>query len=77
MSNEKKPYLPKVRTDYYPTQSEIENSTGVDFSINLSNPAVDPIVCNNIANQEFDYTESMFDVEKYDLNTSKTEKDYQ
>ena len=77
MTSEKKPYLPKVRTYYYPTQSEIENSTGVDFPINLPNPAVDPIVCNNIANQEFDYTESMFDVEEYNLNTSKTEKDYQ
>lgn len=38
----------------------------------LPNPAVDPIVCNNIANQEFDYTydgESMNEYE--DLNSNQ------
>ncbi|MGL4772351.1 MAG: hypothetical protein ACRC2K_02195 [Clostridium sp.] len=52
--NKNKLYLPKDRTDFYPTESElISNNT------NLPNPAVDPIVVNNIAQAEFDYTEDL------------------
>ena len=61
-------YLPKQRTNYHPTESEVESSTGVDFPINMPNPAVDPIVVNNITNQEFDYTESMLDTEESFIN---------
>ena len=50
-------YLPKMRTDYTPSDESVESATGVDFPINMPNPAVDPIVSNNIANAEFDYTE--------------------
>lgn len=67
-------YLPKQRTDYHPTESEVESTTGVDFSINLPNPAEDPIVVNNIANQEFDYTESMIDTESSLANNKNTKK---
>jgi len=52
-------YLPKMRTDYTPSDESVESATGVDFPINMPNPAVDSIVVNNIANQEFDYTEDM------------------
>lgn len=74
MSEKKAPYLPKVRTDYHPTKSSVESGTGVDFQIHMPNPAVDPIVANNIASQEFNYTEDMADVETFNLNTNMTEK---
>lgn len=56
--DKKKAYLPKVRTDYHPTESEVAeyNSKGI-----MPNPANDPIVVNNIVWQEGDYTESLFD----------------
>ena len=60
MSN-KKPYLPKVRTDYHPTESKIKSYSSNGDSTPLPNPAVDNIVVNNIACQEFDYTESLAD----------------
>ena len=52
-------YLPKMRTDYTPSDESVESATGVDFPINMPNPATDSIVVNNIANQEFDYTQDM------------------
>lgn len=61
MSNEKKPYLPRVRTSYHPTEKEIRSFSPSGDSTPLANPAVDPIVVNNIASQEFDYTESLAD----------------
>lgn len=56
-----KPYLPKARTDYHPTKESIENNVEEELDINLPNPANDPIVVNNIAWQEFDYTEDLTD----------------
>ena len=50
-------YLPKMRTDYTPSNESVESATGVDFPINMPNPAVDSIVSNNISNAEFDYTQ--------------------
>lgn len=49
-------YLPKMRTNYSPSDESVESATGVDFPINMPNPAVDPIVANNISTAEFDYT---------------------
>jgi len=57
--NIKNAYLPKMRTDYSPSDESVESATGVDFPINMPNPAVDPIVAQNISNAEFDYTEDM------------------
>lgn len=74
MSEKKTPYLPKVRTDYHPTKSDVESKTGVDFPIDMPNPAVDPIVVNNIAWQEFDYTQDMSDMENFYSNENKTKK---
>ena len=61
-------YLPKIRTDYTPSNESVESATGVDFPINMPNPAVDPIVSNNISNAEFDYTEDMIFPDDYDLD---------
>lgn len=57
----KRPYLPKARTGYHPTKDSIENEVEIDAGINIPNPANDPIVVNNIACQEFDYTEDLTD----------------
>ena len=61
-------YLPKMRTDYAPSDESVESATGVDFPINMPNPAVDPIVAQNISNAEFDYTEDMLFSDNYDLD---------
>ncbi|MCE5221771.1 MAG: hypothetical protein LLF98_11075 [Clostridium sp.] len=53
-------YPPKMRTDYTPSDESVESATGVDFPINMPNPAVDPIVSQNISTAEFDYTQDMF-----------------
>ena len=75
MSKKKTPYLPNIRTNYHPTSSSVESATGVDFKIHMPNPAVDPIVVNNIAWQEFDYTQYMVDMDDFDLKTDES-KDY-
>ena len=61
MSNKKTPYLPRVRTCYHPKQNELRSFAPDGSSTPLANPAVDPIVVNNIAWQEFDYTQSLID----------------
>lgn len=63
------PYLPKMRTNYAPSDESVESGTGVDFPINMPNPAKDAIVVNNIASQEFDYTQDMFSNEDEDNDT--------
>lgn len=60
-------YLPKMRTNYHPSDESVESATGVDFPINMPNPAVDNIVVNNISNAEFDYTQDMLSSDNYDL----------
>lgn len=58
MNKKKSPYLPKVRTDYHPTQDQIKSiSHDKSVAIDLPNPATDDIAVNNIASMEFDYTE--------------------
>lgn len=68
------PYLPKMRTNYHPSNDAVESGTGVDFPINMPNPAVDPIVVNNISNQEFDYTQDMLSPDNYDLENDSKQK---
>ena len=65
-SNVEHAYLPKMRTDYIPSDESVESATGVDFPVNMPNPAVDPIVSNNISNAEFDYTQDMMSSEDFD-----------
>ena len=67
-SNVEHAYLPKMRTDYTPSDESVESATGVDFPVNMPNPVVDPIVSNNISNAEFDYTEDMISPDNYDLD---------
>ncbi|MVX62896.1 hypothetical protein GKZ28_04160 [Clostridium chromiireducens] len=62
------PYLPKMRTNYSPSDKDVESGTGVDFPINMPNPATDSIVVNNISNQEFDYTQDMLSDENNDID---------
>ncbi|MGN2368664.1 hypothetical protein ACTFJW_01195 [Clostridium cagae] len=77
MNNEKSPYLPKVRTDYHPTQDKIESvSEDGSVAVNLPNPAVDDIAVNNIASMEFDYTQDMESSEAFDLNSTNPEQNY-
>ena len=61
-------YLPKMRTNYHPSRDDVESATGVDFPINMPNPAVDSIVVNNISNQEFDYTQDMISPDNNDID---------
>lgn len=61
-------YLPKMRTNYHPSRDDVESATGVDFPINIPNPAIDSIVVNNISNQEFDYTQDMLSPDNSDID---------
>lgn len=54
-------YLPKERTGYDNTDKEFQSYDKVKHLKNMPNPATDPITVNNIAWQEFDYTEDMTD----------------
>lgn len=54
---EQKPYLPKIRTGYNLKDEKLRSFSPKGDSTFIPNPATDPIVVNNIAWQEFDYTE--------------------
>ena len=56
---EKKPYLPKLRTGYKLRDEELRSYSPKGDSTFIPNPATDPIVVNNIAWQEFNYTEDL------------------
>ncbi|MDZ5254241.1 hypothetical protein [Clostridium sp. LIBA-8841] len=60
--NESKLYTPKDRTFYSPEGHDLVSysKTGKTYS-KLPSPVKDDIVCNNIAYNEFDYTEDIFD----------------
>lgn len=55
----KKPYLPKLRIDDSVKDGELRSFSPKGDSTLLPNPATDSIVVNNIAWQEFDYTEEL------------------
>lgn len=75
MKDQKKPYLPRTRTSYHPKESEIRSFSPNGDSTPLANPAVDPIVVNNIASQEFDYTQSLANEGKDTLPSSPDDYD--
>lgn len=54
MLNNKKYYLPKVRTILQPSKNDLK----IGHDNYTANPVDDPIAVNNISSQEFDYTES-------------------
>lgn len=58
MSKEK-PYPPKMRTDYDKSGKKLQSFSPSGDSTFIPNPSTDPIVVNNIAWQEFDYTEEL------------------
>ena len=58
-----KTYLPKNRTFYPKTRGDLKSFAPDGNYTILPNPAEDPIVVNNIAWQEFDYTEDLTDDE--------------
>lgn len=74
MSNKGKPYLPKDRTDYSPSDADCQSSTGVGITHDIPNPANNPIVANNIASQEFDYTQDMMDINDAGMDNIKSQK---
>lgn len=55
-----KNYLPKERAWYHPTNEDV-NKFNKGEKVQLPNPTIDDITVNNIAWQEFDYTENFTD----------------
>ena len=53
------PYLPKIRIDTILKDEQIRSFSPKGDSTFIPNPATDPIVVNNIAWQESDYTEDL------------------
>lgn len=76
MINNSRPYLPKVRTNYHPSNKDCQTSTEVGTTNNIPNPANDPIVVNNIASQEFDYTQDMMNINDMNSLKSKNSKKF-
>ena len=56
----KNSYLPRARSGYEPDKSELVSKAPDGSYTTLPNPVEDPIVCNNIAYSEFDYTEGAY-----------------
>lgn len=72
MPKKEKPYLPKMRTSYHPTDKECRKyATDSDVKQEMPNPATNPIVTNNIACSEFDYTQDMMSSTSYFMDDDK------
>lgn len=74
INNEKKPYLPNER-GYFDQEPQIIKSYSEKDCTILPDPVTDPIVSNNIAWLEFDYTspaEEYADLHYKTENTAKT-----
>lgn len=57
-------YPPKDRTFYCPEKHDLVSCSPTGKTCTkLPDPTTDPIVCNNIAYNEFDYTENPLDDE--------------
>lgn len=61
-------YLPRERAWYKPEEGELVSTAPDGSKTKLPNPLKDPIVCNNIAYSEFDYTEGPYIDDELDLN---------
>lgn len=59
MNKEKGPYLPKVRSYYHKTDEECQTTNEGGSTEEVASPIEDDIVVNNIAYQEFEYTDDM------------------
>lgn len=54
-------YLPKVRSYYEPNKESLVSKSPEGFDTVLANTVEDPIVVNNIACNEFNYTDDIYD----------------
>lgn len=61
-------YLPRERAWYKPEKGSLVSEAPDGSKTKLPNPLKDPIVCNNIATSEFDYTEGPYLDDELDLN---------
>ena len=61
-------YLPRARTWYKPNPDDLTSEAPDGSYTKLPNPLEDAIVSNNIACQEFDYTEGTYLDDELDLN---------
>lgn len=59
MSKKNKPYTPNLRTGYEPKKHSLESYGKTNGMSKLPNCVEDDIVSNNIANNEFNYTEDL------------------
>lgn len=53
-------YLPNARTGYKPEAHSLESNSPEGITSKLPSPVEDDIAVNNIACQEFDYTEKSY-----------------
>ncbi|SHE96091.1 hypothetical protein [Clostridium fallax] len=62
MSKKRNIYLPKLRSYYSPSKEDLRcySANGKGY-VTIPDPTKDPVVSNNIATWEFDYTDSLFD----------------
>lgn len=67
-ANPQSQYLPDMRTGYSPTKSDLVSSSPEGITTTLANTVTDDIVVNNIAWQEFDYTEEPYVDSELDTN---------
>lgn len=75
--NYKGVYLPNERDNYHPHDENLKSTAPNGDVTPLPNPATDPIVCNNIAWMEFDYTDSLADEMKNIEDVKGNHKDIQ
>ena len=68
MKNKDNVYLPRERSWYEPTKSDLVSGPKNGVKTKLPNTTEDPIVVNNIACNEFDYTEEPFVDKEIDTN---------
>lgn len=54
-------YLPKVRSYYEPPKDSLVSKSPEGLNTPLANTVEDPIVVNNIACNEFNYTDDIYD----------------
>lgn len=68
MNKKSENYLPRERTGYAPKKHDLVSSSEEGITTPLTNTVEDPITCNNIACQEFDYTEEPYVNSDLDVN---------
>ncbi len=62
-NTEKETYAPDMRTFLEPSPNDLISGEG-KVKTTLPDHTKDPIVCNNIVSQEFDYTDNLIESKK-------------